>query len=73
MKRDKITIKGTTYEIGFSFEGVRLFEEITNKSISNATSTWDNLTYFYCVLKALNSNFKYEFPDFCELMDQTPE
>ena len=73
MKRDKITIKGRTYLVGFSFEGIKLFEELTNKSIVHCITTWDHLTYFYCVLKSLNETFTYDFKTFQEIMDNTPE
>lgn len=67
-----ITIAGQTYRVGFSFRSIRNFEELTGKSITECTSTWDNLVFFYCTIKALNPEFTANLDTFVDYIDTDP-
>jgi hypothetical protein len=68
-----VTIASTTYKVGFSFRAIREFEKLTNKSITECTSTWDNLIFFYSTLKALNpETFEMSLEQFTDEMDANP-
>ena len=68
-----MNIKGEAFEVGFSFRAINMYEEQTGKSISECTSTWDFLNFFFATLKALNKHFAYTFEEFVDLLDQEPE
>lgn len=71
---EKITINNTTYKVGFSFRAIREFEKLAGKSITECTSTWDNLLFFYATLKALNrETFNMDLEEFTDEMDAHPQ
>ena len=72
-KRSTITLSGKEYKTGFSFLAIRLFEEMTSKSIQQQSGTWDNLIYCYCTVKALNEDFLLTFDQFTDLLDENPQ
>lgn len=72
MQRETIHIKGEPYKVGFSFLGIKIFEETAGKSITECRNTWDYLLYFYSVLKALNENFTMPIDEFTRVMDEHP-
>jgi hypothetical protein len=70
---EKITINKQTYKVGFSFRAIREFEKLSGKSITECTSTWDNLLFFYSTLKALNKDFEMDLEAFTDEMDAHPD
>lgn len=72
MNREKLTIKGKAYEVGFSFRAIREYEILTGASIENCRTSWDFLIYLYATLKALNKDFALSLDDFIEAMDENP-
>lgn len=73
MQQLSIKINNTDYKLkSFSFEAIKLFEDLAGKSISQCVTTWDELTYFYCMLKACNPGFETTFTEFVEICDNDP-
>lgn len=70
---EKVTINKQTYKVGFSFRAIREFEKLSGKSITECTSTWDNLLFFYSTLKALNKDFEMDLEAFTDEMDAHPD
>jgi len=68
-----ITIANTTLKVGFSFRAIKNFEEIAKKPITQCTSTWDNVLYFYSTIKALNPGFNTDLETFLNELDNHPE
>jgi hypothetical protein len=69
-----VTISKKIYKVGFSFRAIREFEKLTQKSITECKSTWDNLIFFYATLKALNpESFTMDLEQFTDAMDANPE
>jgi len=71
--KQEIKINGKPYKIGFSFRAIREYEKLTGESITNCTTTWDNLLFFYSTLKSQNETFTYTLPEFIDEMDSHPE
>ena len=71
--RSTITLSNTDYKIGFSFQAIKLYEELTGRSIQETKTTWDNLQYCYCSIKALNPDFKLTLDEFVDLLDENPQ
>jgi len=70
---DQITINDKAYNVGFSFRAIKLFEERTGKSVTEAIGTWDNLVFFWCTLKAKNKDFDTNFDEFVDIVDAEPD
>lgn len=70
---ETINIAGSTYAVKFTFKAIKLFEELAKKPITQCIDTWDNLTFFYCSLKAANDTFKMDFAAFVDYLDEHPE
>lgn len=72
-KRQDIEIAGKTYQIGFSFRAIKLFEESEKKSIHEISGSWDEVIYCYCSLKAINPDFRLSLDEFIDLIDADPQ
>jgi len=72
LKREKVIVKGETYEVGFSFRAMREFEKLAGKHVSELRGTWDEIMYNYCVLLALNEEFEMKFDEFVDWCDSDP-
>lgn len=71
---EKITLFGKEWVLKKSMTAFLLFEELRGKPISEMSgSLADTLTLFYCVLKAKNKEFTYQFDEFVELLDDEVE
>jgi len=69
-KSKKIKIVGKNYNIKpFTYRALFLFEEIAKKPVSDIATFKDQVTYFYCVLKASDKSFEYTFDEFIDLLD----
>lgn len=68
-----IKIKGESYKVGFSFLAIKHFEELTNKSVAECTSTYDTLLLMFCTLRAKNTTFLMNLEQFIQYMDKNPE
>lgn len=68
-----ININGQELKVRFTMRATREYEEITGKSLSQADGTWDEIIYFWCTLRALNKDFKMEFEDFVDYLDENIE
>ncbi len=69
---DAITIKirQKDYSIKQSFRSYLLFEEMTNKQISEIETLKDILTLLYCTLKGCNKDFNFSFDEYIDLIDE---
>ena len=74
MKEIKIRIAGSEYQIKQSFRSLMLFEDMTGKPVSEANDSINTIMLmFYCILKACNKNFEYDFEQFVDVVDDNPE
>lgn len=68
-----ITINKQPLKVAFSFRAIKIFEEIAKKPITQCTTTWDNVLYFYSTIKALNPEFKTDLETFLDQLDANPD
>jgi hypothetical protein len=70
-----IQISGQDFTVKQSFRTFMMFEERTKKSISDmSTSIQDLVTLMYCSLSANNKDsFKYTFDEFVDILDNQPD
>lgn len=66
----KVTYKGKEYEIKYSFRGLMIYENITQKSFQPQTLT-DIITLFYSMLIA-SSNEPIDYNEFIDWLDEFP-
>ena len=71
--QQQITINNKSYQVRFSMRAIKLFEEMTGKSIKDVTGVWDNLQYCYYTIKALNEDFDMTLEQFIDLLDENPQ
>jgi hypothetical protein len=61
--KQKFVLKAQSYRAMF------LFEDITDKPVSELTTFKDKVTYIYCVLKVSNTDFYYTLENFFDLLE----
>lgn len=73
---NEITIKigGVDYKIKQSFRSLMLFENLTGKPVGEAVDSVNTIMMmFYCIIKANNKNFEFDFEQFVDLIDDNSE
>lgn len=68
----KLNYKGKEYELKYSFRGMMIYENITNKSFApNGLS--DIIIFFYsCLLGATKGQEVIKYDDFIDWLDENP-
>jgi hypothetical protein len=67
-----ISIKGIDYTIKQSFRSYLLYEEMTQKQISEIETMKDILTLLYCTFKGCNKIFTFTFDEYIDFIDDDP-
>lgn len=74
MEKITIQIAGVDYVIKKSFRSLMLFEQLSKKNVDEiGESVTDLMMLFYCILKANNKHFEFEFEDFIDLIDDNQD
>jgi hypothetical protein len=75
MEDIKIVINNQEYLIKKTNKAIIDFEVMTKRKISEITDSYtDNMTLFYCMLKAANrKTFNYSFDEFLYLLDENED
>lgn len=66
-----VKIKDKEIELKQTFRSLIQYEEITNKTF-NPSSLKEILTYCYCVINNSNKEFKIDYEDFLDYIDDNP-
>jgi len=73
MGKNSIKIKGKEFNVKeHSYRAFMLFEDMTGKLIQSATTFEDGLKYFYCLVKASNTDFEYDFDEWVDILEEDP-
>lgn len=74
-KKIKVELKGKKYELkAWSYRAAFLFESLSEgKSISEMSTFEDRVKWLYCLLTGLNKDFLYEFDEFVDILEESPE
>jgi hypothetical protein len=68
--RDVITIKGVEYALGYNLRVRMIYERLTNKFLGESMFTFENIVYFFSILKAFNKDFPYDLEQLINIIEE---
>lgn len=73
MKKFFINIQDTQYLIKLSIRTLMTYEHLNEKNYTDISTMRDMLVYMFSALYSSNNEFPYDFEQFIELVDDSPE